>query len=209
MTTGRRIYASPVRDEQAARTRTRILAAFAEQLDRPGTTDISVTEAAKRAGVAVRTVYHYFPDRDARLRGLAQWIDRQLQPATLLPQEPDDLPQLARSAYRAVQRNETLLRAQMATGFTAEVRATRRRERTAAIHRVVASVGAPPEQSHRAAALIAHLISADTALPLMDVHGLSLEEASAVVVRAVETIVADLRAHVPSTGSRSELRSPS
>lgn len=209
MTLPSRSYASPVREEQAARTRDRILAAFAEQLDRPGTTDISVAEAARRADVAVRTVYHHFPDRDARLRGLAQWIDRQLQPATVLPEGPDDLPQLARSAYQSVERNEALLRAQMATGFTAEVRANRRRERTAAIHQVIESIGAPPDESHRAAALIAHLISADTALPLLDVHGLSLADASEIVVRAVKAIVADLRAQVPTTNSSSELRSPS
>ncbi|MGD9530894.1 MAG: helix-turn-helix domain-containing protein, partial [Pseudonocardia sp.] len=58
-----RTYDSPVRRERAAATRRAILEAFAEQFGRPGTTDVAIPEAAERAGVSARTVYHHFPDR--------------------------------------------------------------------------------------------------------------------------------------------------
>lgn len=188
-----RPYDSPTRRQQAELTREKILSAFADQLGRGGVEDLSAAEAAVIAGVALRTVYHYFPDRDARMQGLAGWVDRQLQPETMLPATADDLPELVRRTYQAVRRNESLLRAQMATGIAAEVRLKRRRERVAAIHRVIDDIGAPESIARPAAALVCHLTSADAALPLIDNEELTLTEATTAAVRAVELIVADLR----------------
>ena len=45
-------YSSPRRQEQAEATRNRIMEAFASRTGRPGAFDISVTEAAREAGVS-------------------------------------------------------------------------------------------------------------------------------------------------------------
>ena len=96
-----RSYESRLRRDQAERTRDLILAAFAEQLGRPGVSELSVREAAVRAGVAVRTVYHYFPDRQAQLKALASWIEGQLMPTPFEPHSADDLLEMARLLYES------------------------------------------------------------------------------------------------------------
>ena len=63
---------SRVRERQAETTQQRILEVLARQLGGPDAVDVNVTEAAREAGVSVRTVYHYFPDRAARVEALAE-----------------------------------------------------------------------------------------------------------------------------------------
>lgn len=189
-----RTYVSAVRRDRADRTKDAVLSAFAEQLGSGERSELSVPEAAARAGVAVRTVYHHFPDRESRLRGLAEWIEAKMYASSPLPRRIDDLPALVRTTYSAAQQNEALVRAQLATGVAVEVRARRRRLRVDAIRTVVAQTGAPADAAARAAAVIAHLISAEAGMPLIDRHGLTFEEAAEAVVQAVEAIVADLTA---------------
>ena len=66
MTASRR-YVSPKRDAQAAATREAILQAFAAQLSSPGRATLSPSEAARRAGVSVRTVHMHFPTADDQI----------------------------------------------------------------------------------------------------------------------------------------------
>ena len=74
--TDSRTYVSPKREAQAAATRDAILEAFADQLADPTCTALSPTDAAQRVGVSVRTVHNYFPDDDARIIALGEWLDR-------------------------------------------------------------------------------------------------------------------------------------
>ena len=195
-------YESPLRRDQAERTKDLILAAFAEQLGRPGASELSVKEAAVRAGVAVRTVYHYFPDRQAQLKALASWIEAQLMPTPFEPQTAEDLLEMGRLLYESFRRNETLVRAQMVAGFASEVRALRRQARVNAIHRVVATLGAPEPMSVGAATIIAHLASAEAGIPLIDRYGLSHDDIRAAVLQTIQAILADLRRHALSVQPR-------
>lgn len=85
--TGKRRYTSPVRDEQAARTRGRILDAAAALFESRGYGATSIRAVADRAGVAADTVYAVFGTKarlltalvDARLggdTGVANLLDR-------------------------------------------------------------------------------------------------------------------------------------
>jgi AcrR family transcriptional regulator len=195
VTIASRRYDSQLRREQAERTRAAILAAFAEQLGRPGAAELSIREAAVRAGVGVRTVYHYFPDRQSQLRALAGWIEQRLMPETYTPETPEDLLELARRLYASFRRNETLVRAQAVAGFAREVRTLRRRGRIAQIRSVLATIAAPEEMTNRATMIIAHLASSETGMPLLDVHGLSHEETERAVLQTIEALIADLRRH--------------
>lgn len=201
MTRATRAYHSPTRDARAARTRDAIAAAFAAQLGEDGRSDLSAAEAATAAGVSVRTVYHHFPDRDARLAAAAAWVDRQLHPDGFVPRTVDDLSVLARRAYDAAEAHDELVRAQYATaGLAGEVRSQRRSARIAGIRTVLESLGAPPGPTGRAVALVAHLVSAEAGIPLVDVHGLTHAEAGEAAVQAVEAIVADLERAATATG---------
>lgn len=188
-----RTYDSPVRRERAAATRRAILEAFAEQFGRPGTTDVAIPEAAERAGVSVRTVYHHFPDRQARVDGLAAWAEEVFGP---IPEEihgPDDLPGYARNAYARAGRHLELTRAMYAAGFANDVRLARLRERRRRIADVLAAIGAADGPTRRAAAVVSLLCSSEAGVPLLDIHGLTVEEAGEAAAAAVRAIVADLR----------------
>jgi AcrR family transcriptional regulator len=195
VTAASRPYDSPLRRDQAERTRAAILAAFAEQLGRPGAAELSIKEAALRAGVGVRTVYHYFPDRQSQMRALADWIEQRLLPEPFVPQRPEDLLELARRLYASFRRNETLVRAQAVAGFAREVRTLRRANRIARLRGVLATIGAPEAMTDRATVIIAHLASSETGISLLDIHGLSHEDTEQAVLQTIEALIADLRRH--------------
>jgi AcrR family transcriptional regulator len=69
-----RPYRSPLRAEQARRTRDLILDSFTELLADRRADDITTREIATRAGVSHATVYRHFPDRTALLEGLSARI---------------------------------------------------------------------------------------------------------------------------------------
>lgn len=200
----RRPYRSDTRAEAAARTRDAILAAFAQQLGRAGQTVVSVPEAAAVAGVSIRTVYHHFPDDDARRRALASWIDARLagdepfgRPASI-----DDLVALTRRLYGAAARHPELVRAQAGNGFDDPVRRERLRERRADIARVVAALGAPPDVTRRTTALVQLLMSAEAGLPLVDVHGLSFAAAADAACEAIVAVLERVRCEHGDHGTK-------
>lgn len=194
-----RRYNNRARSEAAARTRDRILESFATQLGRPGATEVSVPEAAKAAGVSVRTIYHHFPDDNARRSALAGWIEARLSGPTPFPtpETVEDLVNLTRQLYRAAARHPELVRAQAANGFTDPVRLERLKSRRAAIAAVVAAQGAPPARTRRATAMIQLLMSAEAGLPLVDIHGLSYAAAAQTAIDTIRAIIHQLHEDHP------------
>jgi AcrR family transcriptional regulator len=65
----------------AARNRTKILAAAAKIIDEKGMVDLSLDEVAKVAGVGVGTVYRRFGDRSALIWALLDETEREFQAA--------------------------------------------------------------------------------------------------------------------------------
>ena len=191
--TDARPYRSAQRDAQAAATRDRILTAFADQLGRPGVVDVNVVEAAKVAGVSVRTVYHHFPDRPARLASLAQWLSARFGPIEVPLDVADDLPNYVRAAYRRASVNESLTRAGLAAGMSTEVRLMRLTTTRRRIRALLDEIRAPADVTARAAAVIAVLESSEAGFPLVDYHRLSFAEAAEAAAEAVAAIIADLR----------------
>jgi AcrR family transcriptional regulator len=108
-----RTYRSPLRDEQARRTRTRVLDAFVELLADRRADDITTREIAERAGVSQPTVYRHFPDRTALLEGISARIGE-------LMDLPDGIPAVA-SIDEVGPRIEALL--VTSDAFAVEVRA--------------------------------------------------------------------------------------
>jgi AcrR family transcriptional regulator len=191
---GTRSYSSPRRDQQAEATRQRILEAFAAQLGRPGAGDINVTEAAKAAGVAVRTVYHYFPDRAARVDALVAWTREQFGPIDHRLETADDLAGYTRAAYARAERHEALTRAGIVAGFSSDVRIARHQGMRVRIRELLDEIGAPEADTERAAAMIAVLETSDAGFPLVDSHGLSFSQAADAAADAIDAIIARLRA---------------
>ncbi len=185
----RRVYSSPTRDAAAEKTRSDILEAFVRQLGRPGATDFSVAEAARAAGVSVRTVHHHFPDRRARVEALAAWAERAFGPLAAPLDEPRDLPAFVRAAYARAGKNLALTRAMYVAGVGNEIRLARLKARRAHIHALLSTLGAAPAETRRAAAVVAMLASSEAGVPLIDMHHLSLPSAGQAAAEAVQAIV--------------------
>ena len=60
-----RAYASPLRAEQAAETRRRIVQAYGDEICSLDDRDLTVQRVAAHAGVSVPTLYRHFPNLDA------------------------------------------------------------------------------------------------------------------------------------------------
>ena len=99
----RRTYNSQYRDAQASQTRTLILEALAELVAEEGFEGIVMRDVAARAGLAERTVYRHFPDRDALHEALAELVGER---AGWAPTDQDrfedlgQLPAMIETAYR-------------------------------------------------------------------------------------------------------------
>src|SRR3954468_20512942 len=74
MKSASRSYASPLREEQTAATKRRIVEALAALLDENQTADVSLAAAAHRAGVAEGTIYRHFPNKLDLDSALYQWV---------------------------------------------------------------------------------------------------------------------------------------
>lgn len=73
-----RQYNSPLRAHQTEQTRLMLLQAAAEEIVANGPSGMTMSAIADRAGVSERTVYRHFPDRQALIDGLTEWVDSQI-----------------------------------------------------------------------------------------------------------------------------------
>jgi AcrR family transcriptional regulator len=200
-----RAYESPLRAEQAERTRDAILAAFAEQMAE-ARDEFSIPRVAKRAGVSTRTVYHHFPNREAQVEALATWIEQRLGAADG-PRDLHDLPDYQARMCRRFLDNEALIRAQLAAGIATRVRARRRRAREAQIDACVAPYVPEEREAKVLGAFLKQLISAQAGLVLLDQYGIARDDVFRVFPWAVRVITEAIeRGDLPS-GPRRRKRS--
>jgi AcrR family transcriptional regulator len=68
-----RVYRSPLRDERAVQTRTRILDGLVQVMARNGIAELSVPLIAKEAGVSIPSVYRYFPTKRHLITALDEY----------------------------------------------------------------------------------------------------------------------------------------
>jgi AcrR family transcriptional regulator len=191
--TDSRRYISPKRQAQVAATRDAILQAFAEQLGDPERADLSPSEAARQAGVSVRTVHAYFPNADDQIVALGEWFDRQFYPAGVRVVEgPDDLARYFRDIHKFALK--TPMARALATARSPvwrEVRQRRRAERLDAIRRSVTAIGAPRRATEDAIATLLSLSGADASWTMHD-YGLPLDRIPGAIARTVQLVVDDL-----------------
>ena len=189
-----RRYSSPVRERQAETTRQRILEALARRLGRPDAVDVNVTEAAKEAGVSVRTVYHYFPDRTARVEALAEWTREALGPVDHPLVTTDDIPGFTRAAYARAESQEAFWRIGMVPGLSSDVRRARHGRVRRRIRELLDEIGAPGPETERATAAIILLESPEGGVVLVDMLGLSFVDAADAAAEGIAAVITQLRA---------------
>lgn len=186
-----RTYTSPLRAEQAAMTRDRIVDAAVELLSRGDAAEIGMQDVADHAGVSVRTVYRYFATREDLFDAIVSEINQRMEElAGPPPETPRDDLDATRDAVRAIYELEPLYRALFATqaGRESHQRASRRRRE--AFHEAYATelTGLGETEANLFGGLL-HLVRSSTSvLFLKDYWGLNAEEAG----RAFEWAIAVL-----------------
>lgn len=197
-----RSYTSPLRDEQARRTRERILDGVLATLAR-GVAELSVPAVAAEAGVSVPTVYRHFGSKRGLLAALPEHVNRR---SGLLPETPPanlgEVARAARMVYRRYRELDPTLRAAMAS----ELGGTMRREsipRRLAMFREAIEASAPGLDAatiDRLARLMLLLFSSAMVRAFDDYLGRTGNAAADDVAWAVDALVAGARARATATG---------
>ncbi|MDO8616350.1 MAG: helix-turn-helix domain-containing protein [Dehalococcoidia bacterium] len=207
---GSRSYSSPLRERQVQQTREMVLQALMQEMAADGLRDFSMPRLARRAGVSVRTVYRYFPTKDALFSAFAEWLDDQVvaMPPILTP---DDLAAAPEQLFPEFDRTEDVILAQWATEAGRDVR-NRGRERRLEIYRAALAgllAGLSREEGRQAHAIISYLHSSWAWKTFREEFGMDGHESGRAVSWAIRTLIEDLKRRkqqtlAPEEGSQEE-----
>jgi AcrR family transcriptional regulator len=196
-----RSYRSPTRERQLRETRQQLLAAAADELVAHGLADTTLSAIAERAQVSQRTVYRHFPDRQALLDALTDWVDHELADRfePILPASADvsldELLATGRALFVAMEDVGRPAEAMVLTAQAGRLLSEGHRQRTRAIERVVAE-GLPavdPSTRRQVFALVRLLFGSHAWYTLTRELGLTAEQAGEAVSRTARALVADVR----------------
>src|SRR5579863_3780406 len=202
-------YHSPLRQEQAAATRSRILDACLA-LMRTGA-DLTYSAVATRAGVQERTVYRHFPTRGDLEAGLWTWIRDHLTHVDFGADNIDDLVKALHRSFSGFDADALLIHAMLHSDQGLEVRLGQQPQRRAMFEACIASAvpGLPTEVRLRAAAALQVLYSASSWELLRSFWGLDGAQAADVIELAIRSLMAGLRLqHDARINDRPLLRDP-
>jgi AcrR family transcriptional regulator len=202
-----RAYNSPLRAEQLEQTRQRIFEAVSDVLADDTVQELTIPLIARRARVAVRTVYRHFPTREALFDAWGDWADENLR---LLmhsyPETLEGLREFTPSLFQAYDDNELLVRALLNSSAALELRRRTRRRRRRQAERALEEVTAAlsPDDRRRAVAVIYLLISAPAWQAMREQSGLPGAEAGEAAAWAVGVLTDELRRNPRSIEASAE-----
>lgn len=190
----RRVYSSPLRERQAEQTREIILQALAEQLAEGGLADFNIPAVARRADVSVRTIYRYFPTRDALLAAVGDWIELRLI-GVALPVTADEIADSAEQAFASFEEHAQLMLAQIESELGRAVRGPGRKRRIEAYSSALRDTTAhlDPAAARAATAIVSYLAGSLAWKTLREEFEISGRESGVAVAWAIRTLIADLR----------------
>jgi AcrR family transcriptional regulator len=188
-----------LREKQMTETRRAILEAVAVEIAESGLTGFSIQGVADRAGVTHRTVYNYFPTREALNDAFGEHIEAVLAERGLA--EPERgvsvraLPKLAGGLHTAIGSNAADLQAYVmmtiATGTAARVFRTRSKKLEKLIDEELGPL--EPGAAKLVTSAVRMFISSAGWFLLSKHHGLTPAEAGRVSEWAIETLLAAVR----------------
>ena len=183
-----------LRDEYAAQTRRRIVAAFVESLQDEAADDVSMAVIARRANVAERTIYRHFKTRAELLNEAGEWIEANVfgyVPFT----SPDELPGIFRKLCRSFDRHPHLARAIALTRAGRTMRAGFRRRLIDHHSKAMAPLTQhlKPKEVRQAEALTSYLNNVLAWSALREDFGMSSAEIADAIEWALTTLLRDVR----------------
>jgi AcrR family transcriptional regulator len=180
------------RAEQREDTRRRIVRAVAELVSEAHPATVSFPAVAERAGVAVATVYRYFPNKQALLDASAMVLGDDGSVATLAdyPRSFDDLADVLPAQFTALARQLPLTRNQLASPLGRELRQVRWAAKKAAVDDALRASGLDPRspEGERFGAIADVLTSSTALLELHDKAGIAPEVAAEHVLWALQVL---------------------
>jgi AcrR family transcriptional regulator len=190
-----------LRERQAERVRSEVLDAVIAQLEHRPVDDIAMADVAAAAGISLRTLYRYFPDRAALLHAAGDHLYGSLG----VPYEivgPDDVAASLLDAAGRLSSRPGLARALVQTTAGRTARSSVRGRRLEAIHAALKPLtdGVDADTARRATAVIAHLCSAASWVAVSDDSGLNDDDAQQAVAWAIDTLISALRSQQQPTG---------
>lgn len=185
---------SSLRERQAEQVRLAILEAVVAELEVKAVDDIVMSDVATSAGISLRTLYRYFPDRSALLEAAGEHVYGSLGVSYEIA-GPDDMARSFLDAARRLSGRPALTRALVQTTAGREARSTARGQRVEAIRAALAPLtdGLDADTARWATAVLAHLCSAASWVTMTDDSGLDDHDAQQAVAWAIETLVSTLR----------------
>ena len=119
-----RDYQSPLRQEQARRTREQILEGLIQAMARGGLADLSIPAVAREAGVSVPTIYRYFRTKRELIESLGSYIIQKsginLTPPP--PRSPEELIAMVKEVFLKYEGADEMLRAAAMSELSYEMR---------------------------------------------------------------------------------------
>jgi AcrR family transcriptional regulator len=170
-------------------TRRVILESFLELLEDESPLTVSMPDIAARAGVSVRTLYRYFPNKDALLDSANDWFERRARAA--LGGRPTELSQLGvflANIWTDFSENLPVVRIQHTSAGGREFRARRLPETRAVIDAALTD-GIAPERRARVVDLVAALVSSSMFFELVERFGHPPAEAAAMATDLIHLLV--------------------
>jgi AcrR family transcriptional regulator len=192
--------APTLRERQAEQVRAAVLDAVVAELEQRAVDDIAMADVAAAAGISLRTLYRYFPDRAALLHAAGEHLYSGLGIGPEIA-GPDDVSASFRDAAMKLSARPALTRALVQTTSGRAARSAARVQRVEAIRAALAPVteGLEPDIARRATAVITHLCSAASWVAVSDDSGLDDDDAQQAVVWAIDTLIEALRSKQPTT----------
>jgi AcrR family transcriptional regulator len=182
-----------VRDRKKDEVRTRILDAVLALMVEGGA-ELNHDAVAIRAGVGRRTVYRYFPDRQALMDATLLRVRQRAGPLVAMPKTMDELVDTLEPIYTGFDRIADIVTVIRSTPEGRLLRLAQRARRVEAYTQAAAeAVEALPPRDRVLATALLQMLHTTPWLEMRDNWGLTGEEIARAARWAVETLLEDLR----------------
>lgn len=183
-----------LRERQAEQIRSGVLEVVIRQLETRPVDDLSMGDVAEEAGISLRTLYRYFPDKPALLSAAGQQVVDSLG----LPIDiggPEAISASFLDAARRFSDRPRLARALVQTTAGRAARSSARTPRTQAVAAALQPLtdDLDPDKRRWAAAVIAHLCSLQSWVAIANDTGLDDAEAQLAVAWAIDALITTLK----------------
>jgi len=150
-------------------------------------------EVARRADVSLRTVYRYFPTKEALQDGFNEAILERFG-AGELPSRMDRLPAIVGDLFQGFERNADLVKAMRFSKTAGEIRARRKARQKRALTKALVDHTAHLDeaQARGVAAVMSNLLGSEVWLEMTETWGMTTDEAADAVKWAIGTLQAQL-----------------